>query len=177
MEFGRALALVGGFLDSRGYRWAVIGGLAMGAYGLARTTQDVDLVVPAAAQRELVAFLEENGYETLHVSEGYSNHLHPDVGLGRVDVVYLHGTTEEKVFEGVRALGVAGGQRLAVPRPEHLAAMKVFAMKNDPGRTLAELADIQFLLQLPGVDRNEIREYFRKHGLGDRYEGLEELLR
>jgi hypothetical protein len=44
----------------------------------------------------------------------------------------------------VRALAL-GERLLPVPRPEHLAAMKVQAMKSDPGRTLREMADIQFL--------------------------------
>jgi hypothetical protein len=60
-----------------------------------------------------------------------------------------------------------------VPRPEHLAAMKVQAMKNDPRRRLRELADIQFLLGLPGVDAREIRGYFERAGLLDRYDELD----
>ena len=46
--------------------------------------------------------------------------------------------------------------------------MKVHAMKNDPGRTLQEMADIRFLLQLDGVDEREIREYFEKIGLREK---------
>jgi hypothetical protein len=61
---------------------------------------------------------------------------------------------------------------LAVPRPEHLAAMKVFAMKNDPSRTFRELEDIRFLLTLDGVDREMVRGYFEKHGLGHRHDEI-----
>lgn len=65
-----------------------------------------------------------------------------------------------------------GGHELRVPRPEHLAAMKVHAMKNDPGRAFQELADIRFLLQLDGVDEGEIREYFEKAGLDERFDEI-----
>jgi len=41
MDFVAVLELVGGFLEGRGYPWAVIGGLAMAAYGVPRTTMDV----------------------------------------------------------------------------------------------------------------------------------------
>jgi len=58
-------------------------------------------------------------------------------------------------------------------RAEHLAAMKIFAIKNDPTRKLAELGDIRFLLAVPGVDRDEIRGHFEKHGLGSLYADLE----
>jgi hypothetical protein len=68
-----------------------------------------------------------------------------------------------------------GEHRVPVPRAEHLAAMKVHAMKNDPSRTLQEMADIQFLLRLPGVDIEEIRGYFERSGLLERYHEIERL--
>jgi hypothetical protein len=46
-------------------------------------------------------------------------------------------------------------------------------MRNDPSRTLQEMADIRFLLGLPGVDRGEIRGYFERAGLVERYDEIE----
>jgi hypothetical protein len=66
-----------------------------------------------------------------------------------------------------------GGMRIPVPRPEHLIAMKIVAMKNDPSRTYQDMADVRFLLSLPGVDREEVRAQFEKHGLLERYRELE----
>ena len=63
-----------------------------------------------------------------------------------------------------------------MPRAEHLAAMKVQAIKNDPSRTFKELADLQFLLGLPGVDEAEMRGYFEKHGLLGRFDELKKNL-
>ena len=60
-----------------------------------------------------------------------------------------------------------------MPKPEHLAALKVLAMKNDPARTFQELADIRFLLTLPGVDRQEVRAYFERYGLEESFHELE----
>ena len=48
--------------------------------------------------------------------------------------------------------------------------------KNDPGRTFQEMADIRFLLQLPRVDRQEVRGYFARHGLEERFDDLEKSL-
>lgn len=78
-------------------------------------------------------------------------------------------------YLGARALLQAGPRALPVPRPEHLVAMKVHAMKNDPALTLQDLADVRFLLALPGVDRDEVRGYFERAGLGDRLDALERL--
>jgi hypothetical protein len=38
------------------------------------------------------------------------------------------------------------------------------------------MADIRFLLTLPGVDRREVRSYFERHGLKDRIDELERTL-
>jgi hypothetical protein len=54
--------------------------------------------------------------------------------------------------------------------------MKVQAMKDEPERTWQELVDIGYLAKLPGVDRDEIRGYFEKHGLAARWGELEQSL-
>lgn len=176
MDFGQALRTVSGFLGERGWRHAVIGGVALAAYGLGRSTLDLDFVVEAEARDDLVRFLESLGYETLHQSGGYSNHLHPEARRGRLDFVYVRGETAGRIFGESRRIAGPGETEIAVPRPEHLAALKVLAMKNEPGRTFQEMADVRFLLTLPGVDREKVRGYFERHGLEDRFRELERSL-
>ncbi|HTO88978.1 MAG TPA: hypothetical protein VMR54_15770 [Thermoanaerobaculia bacterium] len=43
--------------------------------------------------------------------------------------------------------------------------MKVQAMKNDPDRRLQDLADVGFLMSVPGVNEDEVRGYFERAGL------------
>jgi hypothetical protein len=50
--------------------------------------------------------------------------------------------------------------------------MKVDEMKSDPTRTFKERADVQYLVQLPGVDDAEIRRYFDKAGLSGRFDEI-----
>ncbi len=157
MEFSRVIAEVAGFLGREHARFALAGAFALHAYGLSRATFDLDFVTEARVRERLVAFLEALGYETLHSSAGYSNHLHPKAELGRVDLIYVDGETARRLFESTGATLRLGGHELSVPRAEHLAAMKVHAMKNDPGRALQEMADIRFLLQLDGVDARSER--------------------
>lgn len=173
MDFGAVLETVAGFLRSRGHRFAVVGGVAMAGYGLPRTTLDLDLVVDTDAQDDLVRFLESRGYETLYRSSGYSNHAHPDPAWGRLDFVYVGGDTRERLFAESRIVQGPRGLSMVVPKPEHLSAMKVLAMKNDPGRTFQELTDIRYLLTLPDVDRSEVRAYFVRHGLEEKYDEIE----
>ena len=82
MNFRKVLDTVGRFLSDRGYRYALVGAFALHAYGISRATSDLDLIVEADARTELISFLESLGYETLHASAGYSNHLHALSALG-----------------------------------------------------------------------------------------------
>lgn len=172
MNFANVLQTVVQFLDSRGTRHAVIGGVAIAMYGHPRTTLDLDLIVESTIQEDLIRWLESLGYRTLHRSSGYSNHTHPEPPWGELDFVYVQGETAKKLFSCCRMAPGPGGLIVPVPRPEHIAALKVTAMKNDPNRTFREQEDIRFLLSLPGVDRREVRGYFERHGLTERFDEL-----
>ena len=166
------LKVVSGFLEERGFHYAVIGGVALVAYGLPRTTLDLDFIVESSTQDDLIRFLESRGYETLHRSSGYSNHQHPDPIWGNLDFVYVSGETSQELFAACRTATGPGGRQIPVPKPEHLAALKVIAMKNDPERELQDMADVRFLLNLPGVDQLLIRDYFDRQGLRDRFDDV-----
>jgi len=176
VDFSRVIEEVAGFFDRENARFALAGAFALHAYGLSRATSDLDFVTESRVRERLVTFLESLGYETLYSSPGYSNHLHPKPELGRVDLIYVDGETARRLFESPGASLRLGGHDLKVPRAEHLAAMKVHAMKNDPGRALQEMADIRFLLQLDGVDEREIQEYFEKAGLRERFDEIKDSL-
>ncbi len=175
MEFTKVLSAVTRFLDEHGFPYALAGAFALAAYGLSRATEDIDFVVDARAQQGLIAFLESLGYETVYSSGGYSNHVHSLRAMGRVDCIYVDGPTATQLFEGAKVVPIAG-RSLRVPRPEHLAAMKILAIKNDPTRAFQEMADLQHILGLPGVNVNEIRGYFERYGLLEKFDELRRIL-
>jgi hypothetical protein len=159
-------------LDADRYPYAVAGALGLHAYGHSRATFDLDLITVLAAQAALVGLLQEVGYETLHVSPGYSNHQHADPDWGNVDVIYVDQETADRLFPACPRHLKLGNREAPVPRAEHLAAMKVQAMRNDPSRLVQDLADVQYLLRLAGTDRAEVRGYFERAGMLDWYDRL-----
>lgn len=167
------LGAVSGFLEERGVNFAVIGGVAIVAYGLPRTTLDLDFIVESSAQDDLIRFLESQDYKTLHRSSGFSNHQHSNPAWGNLDFVYIGAETSREIFAACRIVTGPGGRPIRVPKPEHMAALKVNAMKNDPARTFQDMADVRFLLTLPGVDRSQVRDYFDRQGMRDRFDELE----
>jgi hypothetical protein len=173
MQFDLVLRTFAEFFEREGIRYALAGGLAVQSWGLrSRATHDVDFVVDLISRERIIAFTESSGFETLHASGGYSNHLHSDSALGRVDFMYVVGETAERVFETAERKSAVG---VIVPlvRPELLAAMKATSMKNRPHRVLTDAADVAYLLTIPGVDRAQIRDYFAERGLLDLFDGIE----
>ena len=172
MDFAEVLDRLATFFEERRQPYAVVGGVALAAYGILRTTLDLDLAVDRAVQDDAISFMAAAGYETLYRSEGYSNHLHSDPDLGRVDFVYLRGETSQTFFAAVRRVPGPRGRLVPVPSPEHLAAMKIQAMRDDPSRTWQEMADVRALVERADVDRAAVRESFARCGLLERWNEL-----
>ena len=172
MNFKNMLKLLIEFFEKEHIDYALIGAFALKAYGYTRATQDIDIVVRRKDQNKIVAKLETIGFETIYRSSGYSNHVHPISKAGRLDFVYVDGRTAETIFRAVRELFVLDDIRVPVVCPEHLVALKLFAIKNNPQRLLRDLADIKYLVDLPGTNKPEIMKAFGKYGLMDKYHEL-----
>ena len=169
MNFEAVIDAILPFFMTERCRFAVAGAFALHAYGLSRATGDIDFIMDASCRDKVVEFLEGLGYDTLYQSEGYSNHVHAIASMGRLDFIYVQGKTAEKLFSAMDQELVIGKWRIPVPSAEHLIALKVFAMKNDPLRIFREMADIQYLMTLPEVDTAEVKKYFEKFDLLDKY--------
>lgn len=170
MQFDQVLRTFSEFFERETIRYAVIGGLAIRAWGHVRATQDVDFVVEQKSRAQAVAFAEAQGFETLHVSDGYSNHVR---GADRVDFMYVDSVTAADIFNGAQHREVIAGVRMDVAKPEHLSAMKAIAIKYNPRRGWRDVDDVLFLLRLPGVDRRFVRDYFERKGLLEIFNEIE----
>lgn len=165
MDFVRVLRTFTEFFDRESVRYVVIGGLAVHAYGRLRPTKDADFGVDLHNQRRVIAFAESLGYETLNDTRAFSNHAHSDPAMGRVDFMYFDEATAAKVFAAASEKLIIEGLTARIAAPGHLAMMKALSMKNFPHRALYEGDDVRVLLQAPGVNVEEVREYYERHGL------------
>jgi hypothetical protein len=55
--------------------------------------------------------------------------------------------------------------------------MKALAMKNFPHRALFEGEDVRVLLDVPGVNREAVRDYFAQHGLLELFDVIDKTRR
>jgi hypothetical protein len=173
MQFVDVLTTFANFFERERIRWAIAGGVAVAAWGYERGTRDMDFVVSGEDRQRVTTFAESIGYETIHTSESFSNHEHPTEAFGRVDAIYVNGRTADDMFAAA-TMRVAAGKVIApVISAEHIAMMKAFAIKIDPTRRYRDGRDIEFLLTLPGIDREAVRNYFARFGLLELFDDID----
>ncbi len=156
---------VGNLSEQLGLPVLLIGGHAVNFYGYNRTTLDVDFLIAVDGFPAWRAGFESIGYKWIGQTENFVRLEPPDPALFPIDVMLVAPETFQKLYaERVECL--IGTARLNFPKPLHLIALKLHAMKN-PGRLAQgkDLLDILNLVSLCKIDTE--RQDFQ--GVLDRY--------
>jgi hypothetical protein len=161
--FSEVLAEVEAAFAAHGVRWAVVGGVAISLWGIARLTDDLDFVVPGDQEDSAVAALESIGFSVFRRTVGFANFARASDSPGRIDLLFVRGQTAIDLFSRVGQRS-AGTQVLPVVHAEHLVAMKLFAISRNPGRRARDLEDIRGLLARGAVDGPTILRYLERYG-------------
>ena len=140
-----------------GHRWAVVGGLAVGARAEPRTTRDVDVAVRVATDAEaerLVQALQGGGYKVLGVVE---HDLAARLATARlsappadgngivVDLLFASSGIEPEIVAAAEAIELVPHLIVPVARLGHLLALKVLA--RDDRQRPQDWDDIRALLR------------------------------
>jgi hypothetical protein len=147
MDFKTVLSALLSKFAERGVRYALMGGFAMGLWGVGRTTVDLDFLVHGDDGNTIRQIMKDLGYACRYDSENVSQYVSPSKIFGEVD--YLHAfrqaslemlqrAEEKEIFEGA--------MRISVLRPEDLIGLKLQAVRNDSSRMEADVADIRLLI-------------------------------
>ncbi|WP_168720121.1 nucleotidyl transferase AbiEii/AbiGii toxin family protein [Thermosulfurimonas marina] len=139
------------------------GAFALQAYGLSRATADLDLLSGKAFRPRVTSFFEGLGFEEHSQAPGFSAYLHP-LG-GRVDLIWVDEETLEKIEKEARPCQLFSEAEFRVLSPRHLAALKIFAVKNDPRRIFREWPDLLWLLKNNLVSWEEMKKIAEKYGV------------
>ena len=89
MDAVRLLNVLRPHFEATGARWMLAGGFAVAAWGSARTTLDLDLVVDDEPREALVPRIVAEGFEAHNDADGFTNLQHPDPALGRLDLLWV----------------------------------------------------------------------------------------
>lgn len=164
MEIRELFGALSSFFNREKIEYAVIGAYALYSYGYVRATRDIDFVVPLRHQQKVCAYLESLGFETVHCSDAFSNHVHP-VGNARVDCMYVQGPTEQELFAAAAKRVLYDAIEVCVVAPLHLLAMKLFSAAGDESRRSKDIADLRELIKAAQLDKATVREAAAKYGM------------
>ena len=127
-------------------RVLIIGGNALIAYGSERLTQDCDCAVIALEERDFATELGKLGYVLDDRLGSFSRYVHLSRRRPVVDLMLLDAQTFEKLWLESREVEL-DGQSLRAPKPLHLVALKLHALKENPERMGKDWEDIKYLLE------------------------------
>ena len=156
--------------------FAIIGGFALQASGIPRTTFDIDLLILSEYSKKIKDIMTRHGYELMHESEEVLNFHGKKPELGRVDFMLAHRKYAVEMLKRAEKKDIFDGRfKIKVIRPEDQIGLKVQSSSNDPQRMHRDMADIELLIRnhYPDIDINLLREYFK---LFDREKELDEIL-
>jgi len=132
---------------------ALIGGMAMGAHGINRSTIDVDFLIRRsdydAVKSALLAVgfvCKDEGEDTVHFG-----------GAGPLDLLLAHRPASLAMLERAKPMA----REVPVVDAEDLIGLKIQAMFNDSRRRAREEADVQAMMERYGdeLDWDRINSY------------------
>ncbi len=149
--------------NAQGIRYALIGGMALGAWGVPRGTVDIDFLVNRDDMNKVDTIMQKLGYECKYKTENVSQYLSPLNIFGEVD--FLHAFRSPSLSMLQRAVDeeiFSGSITIRVLKLEDLIGFKVQAMANDESRKAVDLEDIESLMSehKGKIDWSAVEEYF-----------------
>lgn len=150
-------------LTSENIDFALMGGFALQAVGITRTTRDIDLLVLSQDSPKIKEIMLKHRYELLHENEDILNFTSKNFELGRVDFLLAHRKYTLAMLKRAKEEPVLGGKlKIKVLKVEDQIGLKIQAASNDPKRLYQDMADVRTLIEThyPKLDIKLIREYF-----------------
>jgi len=163
MDFKVTLKILSGEFEKRRMNYALIGGFALGAYGVMRATLDLDFLAAESDLPQIDSFMQTLGYQRGYAGENVSQYVSELKILGGVDFLHAKRPLAMKILENAREISAfSDALRIKVARPEDLIGLKIQAMSNDPERIGRDFADVEALMRtLRGkLDWPAVKVYF-----------------
>jgi hypothetical protein len=163
MDFEKVLRFLIKEFQEQEVRYALIGGFALGAWGIVRATTDIDFLVVKDDFPRIENIMESHSYRCIFKSENVAQYFSEIEPFGSIDYLLafrhialsmLQRSVNKKLFSG----------ELEIPTllPEDIIGLKVQALANNPEREELEAGDIVRILEVywNNVDWTTLKKYF-----------------
>ncbi|MCB0336869.1 MAG: hypothetical protein KDD62_11215 [Bdellovibrionales bacterium] len=128
--------------ETQGLSYLLIGGRAIQHYVANRQTTDIDLAIDRAEHEKWRTFLVGIGYLVEGIHKNFWRYTPPQSDEPGLDTLLIDSETYQRMCHESKELGNG------IPTIEHLLALKIFALREDPGlRGFRDLKDIVSLMR------------------------------
>ena len=172
MEFKSVLSILLKRFEENNIDYGLIGGFALGLWGVGRTTVDIDFLVKRDDMKKTDGIMLEAGYECKYKTENVSQYVSPLKVFGEVDFLHAFREASLEMLKRAEEKEIFGGSlKIKLLRPEDLIGLKLQAIKNNPEREQKDMTDIESLLSIHGkeIDWSLIKEYFHIFDMEELY--------
>lgn len=174
-KYTNAFELISEEFKKVGIPCILIGGFAVNYYKVSRNTGDVDFILPDDTSAHGVEILEKFGYLADQSHETFVRLVNSKIYPERVDFMLVSRETFGKIFEKGNKVKI-GGFEFVVPAIDHLIALKLHSIKNNPVREWKDLQDIIALIRINQMDvtTDEFKSLCLKFGTEELYNRIRE---
>ena len=140
-------------LKNNSISFAIIGGLAVFAYGGERATFDVDFLIDGTHHEAVKKIANQMGLKIMNENESVLQLS----GTTQIDIIFARKTHSQKMLQNCIII-----ESLPYPvvGPEDLIGLKIQAFSGDRNREVIDKGDILTLMRLvPNLDFIKIQEY------------------
>ena len=162
MDFKTVLSSLIKQFNEQNIRYGLMGGFALGLWGVARATVDLDFLADRRDMGKVDVIMHELGYQIDFKSENVSQYRSVLKAFGEVDFVHAFRDTSVEMLERTVDKDIYGGElKIHVLVPEDIIGLKLQAIQNNPKRREIDLNDIKALASVPGktLDWKTIERY------------------
>ena len=174
MKYPTVFHLISAVSRDTGASCVLIGGFAVNYYKVTRQTADIDFLITADDFKKIVNLLKKEGYKEDYSQEVFTRLTTDSDYLVDLDFMFVDDKTLSKVIDEGSEIEIAK-QKFIVPSLNHLIALKLHSIKNNPKlRKEKDLPDIIELIKANKVDikNNDFKNICLTYGTQDLYEEI-----
>jgi hypothetical protein len=158
-------------------RYAVIGGFALGFWGVTRATVDMDFLLLLEDADRADKILRKHRYTEVFRTENVSRYQSEISDLGTIDIIYSFREISKSMLARSVEVSFADDLSIVTLIPEDIIGLKIQAIANDEDRSARDKSDINALLDARNksgeqIDWPLLNEYCDLFDFNDLYEEL-----
>ena len=151
--------------NTQDINYAMIGGFALGFWGVTRATIDMDFLLLLNDSTRAEKILIEHGYRCNHKNENVAQYVSDSAPYGSIEMLFAFQEISRNMLARSVVVDIMENVTVKSLVPEDIIGLKLQALVNDPTREAKDLSDIEALLSAKkhrgnNIDWEILVEYF-----------------